>query len=253
MYALFNLALKHIFVLILAAIICAAGAFAYCEFVATPRYSATGSLLVTNGAVDTGIEINENGESTRLENSDVVASINFMETATDMLKQVGIYKQLAQKLDNQFSHTQLKGMAVIEHRGERSLYVDVTFTANSPEVAKKLVNEFMSLTPNYFKSQVNSVAISYFDVESATKVYPNTTVTMIVFAIFGIAVVYSLFLVAFLFNTTIVREDDFKERFDIPIIGAIPDFATAKSKKYSKYYNKYGDYNNYYDNYGGSN
>ncbi len=253
LFSLFNLALKHIFVLILSAIICAAGAFAYCEFVATPRYAATGSLLITNGAVDIGIEIDENGDATRLENSDVVASINFMETANDMLEQVGIYKQLAQKLDNKFSYSQLKSMVTIEHRGERSLYLDVTFTATSPVVAKNLVNEFMALTPNYFKSQVNSVAISYFDVDSAAKVYPNTAVTIILFAILGAVAVYGLLLIAFLFNTAIVHEDDFKDRFDIPVIGTIPDFATAKSKKYSKYYNKYGNYYNYYENYGGSN
>ena len=47
-------------------------------------------------------------------------------------------------------------------------------------------------------------------------------------------------------NTTISNEEDFKERFDIPVIGAIPDFASARSRKSYRHYGKYSAYNNYY-------
>ena len=45
-------------------------------------------------------------------------------------------------------------------------------------------------------------------------------------------------------NTGIVylylSEEDFKERFDVPVLGNIPDFAKAKSGKYYKNYKYYG-------------
>lgn len=250
MFALFNLALRHIVVIILSAVIFAAGAYAYCEVVAVPRYSATGSLLITNGAVDKSVDLDEDGVANKIENTDVVASINFMDTAKDMLTQNGIYKSLAQKMDNRFSYGQLMSMSTIERRKENSLYMDVTFKATSPEVAKKLVNEFMALAPDYFKSQVSGVAISYFEIETASKIYPQTSMTTVLFAVLGAVIAYALLLVAFVFNTTIEREEDFKERFDVPVVGTIPDFASAKSKKYGKYYNKKNGYYNYYNNYG---
>lgn len=49
--SLLKLALKHIYALLLAGVIFAAAAFSYCKFMAVPKYSATGSILVTNGSI----------------------------------------------------------------------------------------------------------------------------------------------------------------------------------------------------------
>ena len=46
-------------------------------------------------------------------------------------------------------------------------------------------------------------------------------------------------------NTTIISEEDFKDHFDVPVIGAIPDFASARGKKYGKYYGKHDRYGHY--------
>ena len=51
--SLVNLAIKHIVLIIAVAVIFAAGAFSYCEFIAEPQYSAKGSILITNGSVFT--------------------------------------------------------------------------------------------------------------------------------------------------------------------------------------------------------
>ena len=39
---------------------------------------------------------------------------------------------------------------------------------------------------------------------------------------------------------TFKSEEDFNERFDVPVLGNIPDFAKAKSGKYYKNYKYYG-------------
>jgi len=245
LFSLCNLALRNIIALLLAAVLFGAGAFAYCEFVAVPRYSATGSLLITNGAIEKGTDIDENGQATKLENANVIASINFMDTANDMLKQNGIYKKLSEKLKGKYSYNQLMSMSKAARRGDNSLYIDITFTSNSPEQSIDLVNEYMSIAPSFFAEQVTGVNVSYFEVDSASKIFPTTFITVVIFAFLGAALAYSIFLILFLLNTTIVNETDFKERFDIPIIGAIPDFASARSKKYGKYYGKYKKYGYY--------
>ena len=247
LFSLFNLALKHIVLLIIAAVVFAAGAFAYCEFVAEPRYSATGSILVTNGAVDIENTVDEDGNKKGLENTNVSASINFMDTACKMLQQNDIYKRLANELDNKYSYTSLKNSSKITSTDDYSLYIDVSFTASSREEAIKLVNTYLELTPDYVDSQVKSIEVKYHLCDTASKIYPQTVVTTALFAIVGAVFVYAILLVIFLMNTTIVNEDDFKERFDIDVIGAIPDFASARSGRSYKYYSKY---NSYYGNYG---
>lgn len=252
LFSLFNLALRHILALILAAVIFAAGAYAYCEYVAVPRYSSTGSLLVSNGAVekDTDVIVEDGEEDSKLQNTDVVASINFMSTATDLLKQNSVYKMLAQKMNdqktnNKYYYGQLMGMSKVSRREENSLYIDITFTATSPEEAIALVNGYLEVAPEAFKAKNLSVNVSGETVDSASKIYPQTSITITLFAILGAGVAYGIFLILYLLNSTIVGERDFKERFDIPVIGTIPDFASAKSKKYSKYYKKNAKYGYY--------
>ena len=229
----------------------AAGAFAYCEFVAEPQYTAKGSILVTNGAIDVETTIDEKGNVKGIENTDISASINFMDTACKMLQQNDIYKMLAKELDNKYSYTSLKNISKVSRADDHSLYIDVSFTASSRHEAIKLVNTYLELTPEYVASQVKSIEVKYSLCDTASKIYPQTIVTTALFAIIGAVFVYAILLVIFLMNTTIVNEDDFRERFDIDVIGAIPDFASARSGKYYKRYNKYNGYYGSYGYYGG--
>ena len=240
--SLLNLALKNIFPMLIAAVIFGGGAFAYCEYVAEERYSATGSVLITNGGINVSDEDVLNGDYDKLQSTDMSASLNFMDTAIDMLKQNDIYKTLANRMGNSYSYNQLISMSDIERSSDKSLYLKITFTGSTQEEAISLVNEYMSIIPGYFEEQVNGVKASYFNVDSAVKVYPRTAAYVATAAIFGAGLIYIVFLIIFLMNTTIEGEDDFKERFDIPVIGVIPDFASARSQKYGKNYKKYGYY-----------
>ena len=71
---------------------------------------------------------------------------------------------------------------------------------------------------------------------TAAKVFPRTLVITGVAGIFGAAMAYAVIFLIYCANTVIKGEDDFKDRFDLPILGCIPDFATAKSEKYYKKY-----------------
>ena len=85
--SLLKLAVKHIFLLIFAGLVCAAAAFSYCNFIAQPKYSATGSVIVTNGSI-----INNNASDTASQTSsknvsytDINASLQLADTINDIL------------------------------------------------------------------------------------------------------------------------------------------------------------------------
>ena len=82
---LLEIALKHIFVIILCAVIVATMAFSYCEFVAVPQYSATGSIMVTNGGISTTHDEGNSYSNDTLNNTDIQASLNFVYTVVDIL------------------------------------------------------------------------------------------------------------------------------------------------------------------------
>ena len=238
--SLFNLAIKHILLIITTAAVFAGAAFAYCEFIATPRYSAKGAILVTNGAITT----DESGAQTTIANTDIAASINISDTVTDTLSTNGIYKQLSENINNQYSYVSLKSRASISQRDNNSLFIDISFTAEKPEEAVKLVNSYLDIAPEYISEALPGTASSVYGADSAAKVFPNTFTVTVIAGLLGALAAYVVVFIIDSLDTVIHDEDDFKERFDVPVIGSVPDFSAARSGKSYKGYNAYG-YNSY--------
>ncbi len=244
--SLFKLALKHIKLLIAVAVISAILAYAFCELVAVPRYSATGSLLVTNGAIISSSDTLNNYENNtdsknNVSGTDISASLQLSNTIIDILKTKDIYKDLAQNLDNEFAYQDLIARSNIQRRDTATLFIDITFTASSVEEAQKLVNKYLEITPDYILKFIPSATAAVTSTaETATKTYPQTLFTTLIAAMCGAIVCYVIIYLLSLFNTTIKNEDDLTNYYDYVIIGNIPDFSSANSKGYYKYnYNAY--------------
>ncbi len=234
--SLVRIALKHIFLLLLAAIVFGAAAFSYFEFLVEPKYSATGSVLVTNGS----ILVNEDGtyQSTSFNSADLTASINFTTTVSDILKTNGAFQKMAEKLGGEYTYQQLSDMATIQRRDSMSLFIDISFVTNSPEKSVALVNEFLSVAPEYINSYVPGATTATSVAETSSKSFPSTILYSLAAAVFGVALVYFVILLVYSSNTVIQDEEDFSERFDVPVLGSVPDFTSAKTG--SAYYKKYG-------------
>ena len=244
-YHIFRLIVKNFLVIFLAAVVFGVGTFCYCEFKLEERYSAKGSIVVTNGGLLEGDKTDSQYlDSNKVNNSDITASINLLDTVKDLLaSNDNIYEQLSEKLDGKYSAAQLKNCVTIATRDDYSLFIDVKFEMNNPNDVPKVTNMFLELTPECVSSVIPNSRTSVITKSTqAVKTYPrtasSTAIAMIIGAILAFVVVY----VISLFNTTIQSEEEFKDRYNIPVLGDIPDFATAKSGKYAKSYYKGGKY-----------
>ena len=105
------------------------------------------------------------------------------------------------------------------------------------------------MLPEYITNSFPDTKLSSYSADTSYKVYPTTTKTTFTVALLGAVLIYTILLIIYLLNTSITTEEGFKERFDIPVLGAIPDFSAARSSKYSKYnkniYYGYYGYNSY--------
>lgn len=244
LFTLVEIALKHIFIIVAAALVAAVGAFCFCEFLASPKYSATGSIMVTNGAiVSTGGSVTsgslENGDS--LNNTDIQASLNFANTVTDILNTNGIFKELSEELSGKYTYSELKSFATVARRSTNTLFIDISFTSHDREEAIELVNTYLELAPGYINTFVPQSAVTATSVaDTANKIFPRTLIITAAAAVVGAAIAYAIIFLIYCANTVIKGEEDFKERFDIPVLGCIPDFSTAKNEKYYKKYSYYG-------------
>ncbi len=241
-YQIFQLIIKNIFIIILCAILFGVAAFTYCEFKVQERYAAYGSVVVTNGGIFDTTQTNI-VQSDKVNNSDISASINLLTTVRDILSTNDIYKELSEKLDGEYSYGQLKSFATISRRDDLSLFIDVKFEMHDKSQVAKITNMFLELTPEYINKFIpNSSTTIVTTSDTASKTYPRTASTAAIAALIGALVAFAIIYIISLFNTTIESEEDFKERYNIPVLGDIPDFATAKSRKYAKSYYKGGEY-----------
>lgn len=236
-FVLFRIALKRIWVLILAFVIVAAAVFSYCEFIAVPVYVASSSIIVTNGAV---ISSESDVNSQKVLGSDIQASLLLADSVVDMLKTPDIYMYLSRKIGGDIKHKDLMARTSVKRRGEETLFIDISYTDNDPQQAIKVANLFASASCDYvaeFISKANPKIVSSAD--KASLVFPKTLRSTILAGAAAAFVVYAVFVLLEIFNNTVKGEEDFAQRYNVPLLGSVPDFEEARkarSRKKGDYY-----------------
>lgn len=220
-----NLAWRRIWALLAAFIVAAGLAFCFCKFIATPKYTAKASILVTNGG-SISSEVGT-GDTQSVSNSDITASVNMITTVVDILNTADIYKQLSDSVDGLYDYKQLMGMAKIASRSDKTMFIDVSFSASTGEEAVKLANSFVRLAPKYISDPIPNSLTKYYTTENASKTYPLTASTTVVAGFVGAIAMYAAVWCLDLLDRAIKGEEDFTTRFNIPLLGTVPDFESV--------------------------
>ena len=248
--ALFRLVLKNLVLLICIAVIAAGGAYFYCEKMVQSKYSASGSILVTNGGIISESTTVDDGGTT-VNSSDISASRMLIDTVMGILQKPGIYKKLAETNPG-YESGQLQGMTAITSNEDGTMFIDVSVTSTSPEESVRILNEFLDLTPEHVKELIPYSVTSVLSYgEHGVKVYPNKTVTMIIAIIVCDGIVFLIIFLRFIMNKLIRNEYEFKQRFNVPVLAVIPNFENPKGERSykNKYYRKYRRRGYYYNGY----
>ena len=229
------LAWRRIWILVIAAVVCAAVVFSYCKILVTPTYSATASIIATNGAVTV-----YNDKST-VSASDLSASLYLAETVIDILKTPDIYKDVADQLGKDYNYQNLMSRAAVSRRGEDTLFIDVTFSSTDPKEAMRIANKFVEISCEYIPEYIpHSVAKVASTAIKASKTYPRTMASTAVAGVVGAVVAYAVVFIIESTNRSIKGEEDFANNFDVPLLGAVPDFENVETSAYRKKRGGYG-------------
>ncbi len=236
-----RLAWKRLWVLVLSFVIFSIGAFSYCKIIATPMYSAKSSVLLTNGAIVTQ-DSTSSYNSDRVNSADISASVNLTYTVVEILKTPDIYKKLAEKTDGKYSYGTLMSMATVEKRDDYSIFIDISFKSTNGNEAVTLANDFAEIAcdylPEYIPNAILKISSPSFNY---SKVYPRTLSTVFIAGVIGAAISFGLVFIIDASNKAIRGEEEFLEKYDIPLLGSIPDFENAvSSDSHYGYYGKGG-------------
>mgnify|MGYP004555047355 FL=1 len=228
-FDLLSLAWEKLWALLLAGIIAGGCAFGVCTFMLEDRYTATASIMVTNGA------ITDNTAYEKVQGTDLTASLELTDTVVELLKTSNIFKQLENKTTYGYSYKQLKNIASISRASQDTLFVKIRFTTNSKEESINLCNAFAELVPEYVSQTLKNSNIKVVEeADSAPKVYPRTVVATAISAFIGIVICYIILLIVRNMNHTITSDEDISAVYGVPLLGTVPVFEALVSGKAGK-------------------
>lgn len=229
---------KNILAIILAALIAAAGAFAFTYFFVTPQYEAVASLYVNNssfsfGATSFSISSSEISASNSLVNS-FVFLLKSRETLEAVIADTGVnynYKELKEKI--------IKTEAVPD---TPALYV--TVSSANPEEAELIANSIAKILPERISEIIDGASARIVDhaIIPAYRSTPNYTKVLVLFGLIGALTASIGFILSNIFNNlqneTIGNSTNVLMQYtQLQILGTVPDMDLSEKKGY--YYSSY--------------
>lgn len=214
-----RIVLKKIWLVLGVAIVFFAAALLYCKLVATPLYSASSSIIISNGALDhTTTNIN------KIQSADLATSLALTQPITDILNTKGMYTTVADNTNLGYSADQLKGMFSLSFRKD-SIIIDVKITSANPEHSIALANAFVRLAPDYLVTKVPSAQLTINEeAQAAAQVAPRTMLTCIAAFLLGAVLVIAILMIFNALDQTIKGEESIVANYNIPVLGMVPDF-----------------------------
>jgi capsular polysaccharide biosynthesis protein len=244
---IFSILLKRIWIIIAASVIGFASAYVISKFIISPLYTSSVSLYVNNtndAQVTNAVNINDINASQKLVNTYIVI-LQDDEVLTDLLNELlDIYG--SDLLSSYFSGL-FGGNASVETRSLRDVItmsavnntevLRVEAETKNAELSATICTLMTQIAPDTLMRVVKAGSVEVIgkakpaDEPSSPRVLLNSLIGLIAgmaFAVIGVMLVHVL-------DNTVKDEEGLKKRFNIPVLGEIPDFNTHHKGGYTHY------------------
>lgn len=235
----FRLMLRKLWLIILAALVGGAAAFAWSTSMLPLKYSSHISMYIQCYTT-----FNENPD---LNYSNISTSKQLIKTYIEVLKDDAVMGAVGEKLTGQFEESQLRNCFAFNEYGKISpssirsalsissvtdtSALSVSATTKNAEIAAAVCNSLAEVAPDYLKNAVGVGSISTID---TAKVYhnpvaPNNTKNAMLGAFAAAALVIFIIFLIYLFDTTIKDTDVLTTRYQKAIIGTVQQYGGKKN------------------------
>ncbi len=235
-----QIALKRIRLILLVGILCAAVAFVYCHFIATPKYQARASVIGSNGnvAADSDSKLNTYGSDTSIQSGDLTASLSLTETYVIMLKQMPTESQLfidritEAGLADYYNNNSSVGISA----NKDTLVIDIVVVSTDSKAAREIANIYADCASDFISDYNIGMIKTLSKARVAQQTSPHTARTTLLGFLLGAIATAAIAVYIELSDRTINGEDDIKTNYDIPVLGVVPNFQSIVKggKKHGK-------------------
>lgn len=235
-----RLMLNHIWLIIVFALLGAAGGFCVSKFILPLEYSSHITMYVQSY---TGISENNNNDVNNISNSKQLVN-TYMEVLKDDAVMNAVGEQLSQQFDAEMLSQNFKlyenGMIVpssirsclsISSVTDTSA-VKINATTKNAEVAAAICNDLTKVAPQYVEDAVGVGSINTIDTAQVyyTPVAPNTPKNTMIGGAAGLMLIVMIIFLLDFFDNTIKDSDALANKYKKAIIGEIQQFGESKKK-----------------------
>lgn len=217
--------LKNWLLIALCCVIALTGAFIYSEFFATPMYSSSIKISVSNTDWSQDVSINDIQTTVRLiENCVVVLEDDVMaEEISDV-----VYDETGERM----SVKQIKSAIQYTHIGD-SGFLKVSATTSDPELSAILCNAVSARAPELIVETVANVQVRTLGDGAKVNenpVSPNTGKNMLIGVLLALVLSCGGLFLYFYFDNTVDDEEKLTEKFGLSVLGIIPNISNGANR-----------------------
>ncbi len=220
---LFVLFKKRILLIIICIIIGSGSFYVINRFFTDPIYTASVQLYVNS---------NDNNPVSAADLNELTYAQKVVMTYISLLQTKQFYEQVIKESGLNYDVNQLKNLTTIASVNNTEVF-KISVSANNQENTYKIVETMQKIAPIIIKNIKSTAQISIVDpVTFPTKPSgPAIRKNTIIGGLLGVLVSIIIIFLLEVSNVILRNEEDLKNKYDIPVLGAIPNYNLIKHKK----------------------
>lgn len=216
---------KKAWLIIVVTLLCGSAAYLGTKLFVTPTYRATFTAYVNNK--------NTTESSTSVSNSDLSAAQSLVYTYANILTSRSVLTAAAEQVGQDYEYSNMKNWVSVDVVDDTEI-IEVNVTMDDPEEALALATAIEGILPGYVTEIVEGSSVVIIDGPVLPEdIYsPNFMRNTLIGAMLGLFAVAIIIVLQELLNDTVRDENELERRFNVAIIGSIPDLASKLDSKY---------------------
>ena len=196
-------------------------AFVYGIFIQKPIYKSSTSLILTGFSDGTGgLDINSS-----INNNDLTINQKLVTTYQKITTSRKVLKQVKSELKLDYSIEEIANKVSVASEADTEI-IKITVADENAKTAYKIADEIANVFSEEVKEIYNVSNVSILDEAEVAKNPSNMGIIklLVISCILGLALAFVIIFIMFYFDTTIKTVEQLEERFDVAILGSVPNY-----------------------------
>jgi len=230
---LFGAVLHKIWLIILAAVVCAVVTVLVTVYFITPQYESSAMFYVNNNSLSLG------DTSFSIESGDITAAKSLVDSYIVILNTPTTLKEVIDYADVERNHMELARMITAEAVNDTEIF-QVVVTSPDPVEAEKLASAISHILPARIRNIIEGTSARIVDtaVLPTKPSSPNYTTNTLIGFLVGFVLMVIIVVLQEAFDVTIRTEEDMLQACKHPVLASVPDMGAPSKGSY--YYYGYG-------------